>query len=333
MRRFSILWTVSVMCAALLGACSEGSIKPNVTGAAGELLLVVDDSVYRSVAGDSLRAMLDADVPCLPQSEPMFNVSRTTHRGFNELLKPARNILIVNVGKQYSVGKIKAATNKWAQPQAVLYANATDTDSLAALIGRKKNAIYAYFLKAERDRNIRYFTKAQELKPKQMIEELFGASMMVPRGMKRTKTGTDFLWISGNNGEFNQNILVYSVPYYSIDQFKREELLRVRDSVLKANVPGPTEGSYMTTEYQVDPPIFEKDNTEEGKYAAKLTGRWRVEGDLMGGPFVSLTVVNSERLELLTVESFVYAPNQYKRNIMRQLEAILYTLTFNYGKD
>ena len=102
------------------------------------------------------------------------------------------NILIVNVGKQYSVGKIKAATNKWAQPQAVLYANATDTDSLAALIGRKKNAIYAYFLKAERDRNIRYFTKAQELKPKQMIEELFGASMMVPRGMKRTKTGTDF---------------------------------------------------------------------------------------------------------------------------------------------
>ena len=107
----------------------------------------------------------------------------------------------------------------------------------------------------------------------------------------------------------------------------------MRDSVLKANVPGPTEGSYMTTEYQVDPPIFEKDNTEEGKYAAKLTGRWRVEGDLMGGPFVSLTVVNSERLELLTVESFVYAPNQYKRNIMRQLEAILYTLTFNYGKD
>ncbi|MBO4371072.1 MAG: DUF4837 family protein [Paludibacteraceae bacterium] len=333
MKKNIITSLLIIGCALFLGACSEKSMKPNVTGAAGELLLVIDDSVYNSPVGDSLRKILDRDVPCLPQSEPMFNISRTSHKGFTELLKPARNILIVTISDIYSSAKVKAGSDKWAKPQAVIYVNGPDLQSVAEIIGKRQQAVTQYFLKAERDRFITYHSHSQEIKSKEKVEELFGASMVIPKGMKRTKTGTDFLWISGVNGDFNQNIVLYSVPYYSTAQFEREELLRVRDSVLKANIPGPSDGSYMTTEYRVEPPIWEKTSTKNGEYAAKLTGLWTVEGDFMGGPFVSLTVVSSERAELLTAETFVYAPNQNKRNIMRQLEAVLYTLNFNYGKD
>ena len=82
-----------------MSSCSGGGITlPNATGAAGEILLVIDDSIANSAAGDSIYRLLDRDVPGLPQSEPHFNISKTKHSGFTNLLKPARNIVIVNVG-------------------------------------------------------------------------------------------------------------------------------------------------------------------------------------------------------------------------------------------
>ena len=40
----------------------------------------------------------------------------------------------------------------------------------------------------------------------------------------------------------------------------------------------------------------------------------------MGGPFASVT------RQGVTVEAFVYAPGGKKRNLMRQLDAVLYSL-------
>ena len=51
-----------------------------------------------------------------------------------------------------------------------------------------------------------------------------------------------------------------------------------------------------------------------------------MEGDAMGGPFISHTLDDSIRHRVITVEGFVYAPEMKKRNLMRQLEAVLYTL-------
>ncbi len=56
----------------------------------------------------------------------------------------------------------------------------------------------------------------------------------------------------------------------------------------------------------------------------------------MGGPFISLSTFDKERNRIVTVEGFVYAPKFDKRNYLRQVEAILYTLDFvngNVSKD
>ena len=45
----------------------------------------------------------------------------------------------------------------------------------------------------------------------------------------------------------------------------------------------------------------------------------------MGGPFVARTLSFGNKT--LTIEGFVYAPGQKKKNKLRQLEAVLYTLT------
>ena len=55
-------------------------------------------------------------------------------------------------------------------------------------------------------------------------------------------------------------------------------------------------------------------------------GLWEMEGDAMGGPFVSHSIVDSSRRRIIVAEGFVYAPGMKKRNLLRQLEASLYTL-------
>ena len=47
----------------------------------------------------------------------------------------------------------------------------------------------------------------------------------------------------------------------------------------------------------------------------------------MGGPFVSHARVDRPNGRVVVVEGFVFAPEKMKRNLMRQLEAALYTLT------
>ena len=46
----------------------------------------------------------------------------------------------------------------------------------------------------------------------------------------------------------------------------------------------------------------------------------------MGGPFVSHARVDRPNGRVVVVEGFIYAPQKNKRELMRQMEAALYTL-------
>ena len=55
-------------------------------------------------------------------------------------------------------------------------------------------------------------------------------------------------------------------------------------------------------------------------------GLWRMKGDFMGGPYVSHTRLDENNQRIITAEIFVYSPDKMKRNLVRQMEASLYTL-------
>ena len=61
-------------------------------------------------------------------------------------------------------------------------------------------------------------------------------------------------------------------------------------------------------------------------YTMEARGLWRMKGDFMGGPFVSHTRLDQKNQRIITAEIFVYSPDKMKRNLVRQMEASLYTL-------
>lgn len=126
--------------------------------------------------------------------------------------------------------------------------------------------------------------------------------------------------------DVQQGILIYDYPYTEDSTFTKSFLLAKRDSLLKKYMPGPTEGSFMTTEHYYEPEL--KETNQNGQYAVEMRGLFKMENAFMGGPFMSLTTYDEERGRIVTVEGFVFAPKFDKREYLREVEAVVKSLSF-----
>ena len=312
----------------VLTSCSNSQmVLPNSSGAAFELLWVINDDVYNSPAGDSLRLFIEGPVPFLPQPESQFDISRIEHRHYDRLLQTTRNILFVNIDPQrFSQAKLKFKHNLWANNQAVCYLNAPTQEALAEYVSKNGDCIVQFFVTAERNRMHSYYIENINRTANDTVSKLFGANIAIPTSLNRFKRGNHFLWISNGSAVNNQNIVLYSVPYTTTAQLTTEAILARRDSVMKVNIPGEFEGSFMGTEVRHLYPET-RFISHNGQWAAVTRGLWRMQnGAAMGGPFVSLTRIDRIHQCILTVEGFVYAPSRSKRNLLRQMDAMVYSL-------
>ena len=66
----------------------------------------------------------------------------------------------------------------------------------------------------------------------------------------------------------------------------------------------------------------------EGRAWVEMRGFWDVEGDFMGGPFVSYTTVDTATDRVFTLDCYVYSPKLPKRNYMREVEHLLHLVKF-----
>ena len=157
----------------------------------------------------------------------------------------------------------------------------------------------------------------------QKVDSLFGCDIWVDAELANSKTGDDFFWASTNTGTADRNFVMYSYPYTDKDTFTKEYFVHKRDSVMKANIPGFKEGVYMSTDSLLTDvrPI-----NVQNSYTMEARGLWRMKGDFMGGPYVSHTRLDEKNQRIITAEIFVYSPDKMKRNLVRQMEASLYTL-------
>jgi hypothetical protein len=134
----------------------------------------------------------------------------------------------------------------------------------------------------------------------------------------------NFIWMNEGSPAASEGIMVYSFPYVGEGSFSKEYLLNKRDSVLKKDVPGPTEGSYMSTEMAF-PPIYKVTHIN-GEKVVEMRGLWKVVGDMMGGPWIMHAHYDKKHNRVIVLDAYVYSPEKNdKRDKIRQLEAVLYS--------
>lgn len=320
----------------LIAGCKEGKkglLTPTSSALPYELLLVIDDATRASEAGKLLKDILTSDVPGLPQRESAFKLMQINPIYFDGVLKPVRNIVIVQIDKgQFTKASMSKAVDVYAYPQNVMRLTSPNTELLVDMLKERGAEIVSYFTKAEMQRQVNILSTTKSDVSSKLVNSMFGADVWLPTDLTATKEGEDFLWVGTNSGDVNKYFVMYSIPYTDKDSFTKDYFIHKRDSVMKINIPGESEGMYMTTESDF---VEVKPITVRGEYALEARGLWRMKNDFMGGPFVSHMRLDSSNNILIFTEVFVYAPEKLKRNLIRPMEASLYTvrLADEIGKD
>jgi hypothetical protein len=296
---------------------------PSSSGRAYEILVVVKPAVWNASAGRTLNNILKTDVPGLPQSESSFKVMYTSPDGFDSTLKLIRNIIIVDIQDIYTKGSFKVAKDVYSYPQTILTIQAPDEVTFQEFIQQNEKQIINLFNRVEMNRQMTILENKHSDYISSVVDSMFACEVWLPSELASFKRGQDFFWSSTNTATANRNFVIYSYPYTDRNTFSKEYFVTKRDSVMKANIPGARAGMYMATDsvtVEVQPIDV------QGQYAFEVRGLWRMKGDFMGGPFVSHSRVDTINNRVITAEIFVYSPDKMKRNLVRTLEASLYTL-------
>ena len=306
-------------------------MMPNASGLPYEMLVVMDDAQWERPLGRAVFNVLDTDVPGLPQSERSFRITRVNPSGMNSnMFRIMRNIIKVDIQNIYTQPKLKFSRDVYAYPQMIMTLQAPNEESLAQFVEENAQSIINFFTKAEMNREINNLREEHNLDVSRLAGEILDVDIWVPWEVNKYKKGKDFLWASTYTEKKDMSIVLYSYPYTDVNTFTLEYFLAKRDSVMKANIPGGPEGSYMTTNHDY---VYVEDATVHGKYAQVARGLWRMQGDRMGGPFVSHSRVDEVNGRVVVAEAFIYAPESMKRDLMRRMEAALYTLQLPKQKE
>ena len=291
MKRFLSYMAIVLTAVFALASCNQNKTRkallPNITGKAGEVIVVIDKGNWEGALGAALRDSLACEAPYLPQREPLFALVNVPQNAFTSMFQVHRNIVVTNVNPTVTEPGLVIRKDVWAAPQTVMYLNAPDVETAVEIIQKNTELMRATLEQAERDRIIGNIKK-------DAIDGL------------------------------TQGILVYKYPVVEGEQMMSlDNILENSNRMLEQNVPGMFENTYMTTSTAVRPGIEYK--RYKGLEFAEIRGFWEVYNDYMGGPFVSHAFYSQDGQEVIVLQAFVYAPKYDKRQYLRQVESVIYS--------
>lgn len=299
-------------------------LKPS-TGKTNEMLVVTNSEVVqKGKVGSAISDFFGQIMEGLPQPEKTFDLAFVTEPGFNQMFQTHHNIFIVDINPGFAKPVLETHSDLWAKPQRVIKMTVPDDSAFFVEFDLHKEAFMEFFHANERRRAMQAFGTIEDLEIKKFVGEKFSINLMIPKSFYVAKEAKDFVWLRREAQQFSQGIMIYTYPYTDTLVFVPEEIIRLRDEFTRTNVPGPAPESFMKVSL-IEPPVTRRIDFN-GLFAVEMRGMWELEGDFMGGPFINYTVVDEKNGRIISLDGFVYFPNQEKKNLIRQLESLLYTL-------
>jgi hypothetical protein len=323
MRRYPVYLLIFT---AFLTSCGDSSLTrtlPNVTGTTGEVLAVMDRQLWEGSPGIAFREQVSPFLIGLPQPEPAFTVLPIRPEGFRDLYVSHRNIIQVSTDPGLEKPVVTYTRNKWAETQLVVTVTAADTASLAATLRENGEAIRRSINNAERERLTEWLTTSAGKERSILNAGETKWELVLPSGWKPDFNREGIMMVSLETPSTTQSVMV-SVTDRTAPRIGCVELADLTQRRMSEEVKGPDGGSFMVIEQQV-PVSCRSFRRNETDYI-EMRGLWTLEGGFMGGPFISYAFIDSATARAVVVTGFVYAPRDEKRELLRQVEALMYTV-------
>ncbi|MBE7641667.1 DUF4837 family protein [Salegentibacter sp. BLCTC] len=300
------------------GDKKEERILSDSSGNINQITLIIENELWEGKVGEAIRDNYAAAVEGLPQEEPMFSISQIPPETFSGFVRRNRSFISVQEGDKAEARIVK---DLYARPQTGVIISGENEEELIHVINESSKKLVSAFKETEMKEKQRRIGKS--LKKDGKLEEKFGLSLNFPSAYRYALEEDNFVWIRKEIPKGNMEILIYEVPINQIEADTNTigNIIKMRDSIGKAHIPGPTKGTHMITEAAYAPYLFETEI--DGKFAYETRGTWEVKGAFMAGPFLNYAIKDEANNRFLVVEGFVFSPSRGKRDNMFELDAIL----------
>lgn len=286
-----------------------------------ELLLVANKDWLNSMAGQTLKVVLDSPIEGLPQPEPHFRVTTINPRDFNGTFRSYANVIIARVGNEYKEARVALAEDMTCHPQLVVTVEAPTDEEFVEVVRERADLILSLFDDREIARERELLMKHYSGKVQTQVKKMFGVDFRAPQDVDDIKVGKNFIWATDSKNEFRLNVCLYSLP---LKDMSLGDFIASRDSVMQINIPGDKDNQWMETDARSV--TFKAKDLEGGIPVIQVKGLWDMKNDAMGGPFVSYVYTDHVNSRLIVAEGFIFAPQKDKRAMIRELEGALQTL-------
>lgn len=309
----------------IVAGCQNRPSAPLVKPSSGNIntvTVVIPDLLWESEVGDAVRSAFAYPAEGLPQQEPLFDLKQMPPEVFTGFARSSRSILWVGFGDEVI---IRVDKNAYASPQQMAVLSAPDTTTLVEMILSQSPPIIAAFKKGEVFERQRR-TQKSPLKHN-ALQQRFGIDLTLPSAYQVFKEGEKTVWFQREIRKGHVNLLVYELPRTTKLNFDQplQDIIKIRDSVGKAFVPGRLSGGHLITEAIYEPYVYT--TSFDDVAAIETRGTWEVKGDFMAGPFLQYLLDDKENNRYLVMEGFVFAPSVAKRDYVFETEAIMRSLT------
>jgi hypothetical protein len=324
---------------------------PPATGKPGNMVLILDSIQWHGALGSTLRTIFREEVQGIPREETMFDVTWVYPRKGSTLLTQIRNLVFVFTLDQKSAGsqimksgfspetlqRIQTDTSfyfytskdEYSRGQEILYLFGDTEENLIRHLEKNKKSIQAYFNNAERQRIQKKLVSTSSTKGvTEFLRREQDCELKVPFGYKLADKQNDFVWLRQMDPEVDKDIFISWKKYTSEKQLQKDSIIRWRDVIASRYLFEDPEqpDSYLVTETSVPfRQVLAKQMKLNNHYAVELRGLWKTNTNTMGGPFISYTLIDEKKGLLYYIEGFTYSPSKSQREIIRELEAILWT--------
>jgi hypothetical protein len=289
------------------------------TGKAGEMILAIDTNYWSKAAVKAIYEVIQQPQPAVNQIEPMFDVIECSNADYKASFMRHRNIVQFDYNPDYAGNTFEIARNPITNPQILVKIRGNQQDSCLALFLAHKDEIVKAMYANDIARLQNAHRKLNNPVIEKQIKDKFGISMTIPDGYFVGREEEDFLWLCFRTPKNDRFVMIYKSPKYELTT---ENIVAERDRITKAYIQGAVAGAYPLVANIEGFPMAQELQIRYHK-GVELRGLWETVRDKMGGPFYSFTQVSPDSTSCITVDGFVYAPQEQKRDYLREVEAIV----------
>ena len=319
MSKTLFLW---LFVACFVSSCSfkKDKLADGSSAAINTISVIIDDQLWNSEIGDSIRNKFASPVLGLPQEEPLFSINQYPVKLFEGFSTDSRNIIIV---KKENENKFEIKKNEFASPQNAFHISGKTSMEIVEILEKNTPEIIKRMKSIEIAQNQKIFKDSVIDISK--IQKKFNIDLLIPSKYEYVMRRKNFIWLKSEIVSGNNSLIIYQIPLESINPNNPvNDIIKVRDSIGRLYIHGSEYSTQMITEKAYSP-YFSK-VTLAGNTSYETKGTWQMKNDFMSGPFINYMIFDKAHKRILVLEGFTYAPSKAKRDLMFELEAIIKSL-------